>query len=390
MDRSMTFTDPDREIRSKLGIFIPDTLTVPIANVAYQIDSGDSFGLNYSNAITGLLLGFLGGIHVQGKGSSLVETDIGLAKHTEMLTSSEVDVKRDVRNAAYYSSNKTYGKINATTMTVIASMEAANFIYYYPLRVALKVGIPVSAAMAIAGTVPEAFMNGVLDLKESHNSSMDTRFKNWKLNDSVHVYEDFLYERPFVNLLLGDIHTLDTLSKMEPAAREGSALNRNCYYLGDRDSAECAVGLFSKSADLTSTQKVQKVSSLTPLRFKSESDWSKMGVKVDRWERVDGLTPDGELAKNSVPIRHVERYEVPAITVDDWIEKYSFVVDDLMPHRLRQIRLNFNYREEIAWECDVSKDYEANDNCIVYKRISGGEWKELRKEKHPVRKNGNM
>ncbi len=384
MDRSMTFTDPDRGIRSKLGIFIPDTLTVPIANVAYQIDSGDSFGLNYSNAITGLLLGFLGGIHVQGKGSSLVETDIGLAKHTEMLTSSEVDVKRDVRNAAYYSSNKTYGKINATTMTVIASMEAANFIYYYPLRVALKVGIPVSAAMAIAGTVPEAFMNGVLDLKESHNSSMDTRFKNWKLNDSVHVYEDFLYERPFVNLLLGDIHTLDTLSKMEPAAREGSALNRNCYYLGDRDSAECAVGLFSKSADLTSTQKVQKVSSLTPLRFKSESDWSKMGVKVDRWERVDGLTPDGELARKSVPVRHVERYEAPAITVDDWIEKYSFVVDDLMPHRLRQVRLNFNYREEIAWECDVLKDHEANDNCTVYKRSSGGEWNSLKTGLHSV------
>lgn len=74
MDRSMTFTDPDRGIRSKLSIFIPDALTVPIANVAYQIDSGDSFGLNYSNAITGLLLGFLGGINVQGKGSSLVET----------------------------------------------------------------------------------------------------------------------------------------------------------------------------------------------------------------------------------------------------------------------------------------------------------------------------
>ena len=83
----------------------------------------------------------------------------------------------------------------------------------------------------------------------------------------------------------------------------------------------------------------------------------------------------------------MERYEVPAIAVDDWIEKYSFVVDDLMPHRLRQIRINFN-QEEIAWECDVSKDYNAPDNCTVYKRTSGGEWTELRKEKHPVRKNG--
>ena len=98
--------------------------------------------------------------------------------------------------------------------------------------------------------------------------------------------------------------------------------------------------------------------------------------------------PDGRLAKKSVPVRHVERYEAPAITVDDWIEKYSFVVDDLMPHRLRQIRMNFNYQEEIVWECDVTKDYSASDNCTVYKRTSGGEWTELRKEKHPVRKDG--
>lgn len=47
-------------------------------------------------------------------------------------------------------------------------------------------------------------------------------------------------------------------------------------------------------------------------------------------------------------VRHVERYEVPAITVEDWIEKYSFVIDDLMPHRLRQIRINFNFQEEVA------------------------------------------
>ena len=81
---------------------------------------------------------------------------------------------------------------------------------------------------------------------------------------------------------------------------------------------------------------------------------------------------------------------LPAITVDNWIEKYSFVVDDLMPHRLRQIKMNFNYQEEIAWECDIKKDSDANDACTVYKRTSGSEWTELRKEKHPVKKNGQF
>jgi hypothetical protein len=75
----------------------------------------------------------------------------------------------------------------------------------------------------------------------------------------------------------------------------------------------------------------------TPLSFSSGTAWGKMGVKVDRWTRVDGLDANGDSASGAVPIRHVERYEVPAITVDNWIEKYSFVVDDLMPHRLRQI-----------------------------------------------------
>ena len=232
---------------------------------------------------------------------------------------------------------------------------------------------------------------GIADLSESHNLPIDKGFKNWMLNNSVHVYEDFLYERPFVNLALNDTATLNQLQGMSDSARGVSTLNRNCFYIGSKNGVNCAIGLFKSANDLNSTQKNQPLSGLTmPLRFKSESDWSKMGVKVDRWEKVDGLHPDGSLNEKGVPIRHVERYEVPAITADDRIEKYSFVVDDLMPHRLRQIRMNFNYQEEIAWECDITKDPDSNDACTVYKRTSGSEWTELRKEKHPVKKNGQF
>ena len=198
------------------------------------------------------------------------------------------------------------------------------------------------------------------------------------------IMEDFLYERPFVNLALNDTATLNQLQGMSNSARDVSTLNHNCYYIASGDTAKdavvkkatsCAVGLFKAANDLNSTQRNQPLSGLTtPLRFKSESNWSKMGVKVDRWEKVDGLHPDGSLNEKGVPIRHVERYEVPAITVENWIEKYSFVVDDLMPHRLRQIRMNFNYQEEIAWECDVSKGPDSNDACTVYMRSGGGNW----------------
>lgn len=200
--------------------------------------------------------------------------------------------------------------------------------------------------------------------------------------------EDFLYERPFVNLALNDTATLNQLQGMSSTAREKSTLNRNCYYIGSKNGVNCALGLFKSSNDLTSTHKNQSLSGLTtPLRFKSESDWSKMGVKVGRWERVPGLRSDGTPDDTIVPIRHVERYEVPAITVENWIEKYSFVVDDL-----------------------ISKNPEANDACTVYGRSGGGAWTNpivivdsvetdsgkierritIDKVPHPVKKNGQF
>lgn len=54
------------------------------------------------------------------------------------------------------------------------------------------------------------------------NLPIDKGFKDWMLNDSVPVYEDFLYERPFVNLALLDSATLEALSKMELPDREKS------------------------------------------------------------------------------------------------------------------------------------------------------------------------
>ena len=399
---SMTFTDPRLKWRSALSYLIPDALTAPVANLAEQASGGGSFTVNHVNATTGLALGVLGGISLRKHGTSLVETSNGLGKNTGLLTEGFVDVKRKTFDAAYHAGKEDLATWNTVLLGYEAAFVAASFIPYEPVKLAAKAALGGVTARMLAGAMIPAAYAGIKDLSESHQMPLYAKHVGkWYSDENAfsslgngpssytpYLLEDFLYERPFVNLLLGDIHTLDTLSKMDPSAREGSTLNRNCYYLGDRDSAECAAGLFSKAGDPGSSQKLLRVASLSPLRFKSESDWSKMGVKVDRWERVDGLTPDGKLARKSVPVRHVERYEVPAIAVDDWIERYSFVVDDLMPHRLRQIRLNFNYQEEIAWECDMSKSPDADDACAVYRRTSGGEWRKLRTERHPVRKNG--
>ena len=167
-------------------------------------------------------------------------------------------------------------------------------------------------------------------------------------------------------------------------------VDAKCYYEQNKNNPEalCEIGLYGEKGSLKKEHYTyfQKNS----LDLKSRANLSKMGMKVDRWERVDGLDSNGNITPKLVPIRHVERYNVPTITVDNWIEKYSFVVDDLMPHRLRQIKMSFNYQEEIAWECDIMKDPDENDVCEVYKRTSGGEWTKLRSEKHPVKKDGTF
>ena len=409
---SMTFTDPHLEWRNAMSYFIPEALTSPVANLVEQVSGGGSFTANHVNATTGLVLGVFGGINLQKQGSSLVETSNGLGENTNLFTEGFVDVKKEMFNAAYNSSKEDLTVWNAVLLGYESAFVLASFIPYEPVKFAAKAALgTVTAGMLVEMMIPTTYA-GIKDLAESHqmplyakhigewysDKNSFTSLGNGSSSYTPYLMEDFLYERPFVNLALNDTATLNQLQGMSDSARDVSTLNRNCFYLTPGDSAKdaaakkaanCAVGLFYKADDLTSA--IQKpVSALSELKFHSSSDWPKMGMKVDRWERVDGLKLDGSDNPGGVPIRHVERYEVPAITVDNWIEKYSFVVDDLMPHRLRQIRMNFNYQEEIAWECDIKKDSDANDACTVYKRTSGSEWTELRKEKHPVKKNGQF
>lgn len=395
-EHSMTFTDPKLGARNVLSFIVPDALTVPFANLYEQVSGGGDERVDYINSVTGFLMGMVSGANVQAHGSSLVETNNGLAYDTDIFTKYNVDLKRETFNAAAYAKDST----NSHTATILTDVGIALigvdvlFNIIAPEAAPLvKAGIGIASAASLATAVGFDVATGVSDLIDSHQmplykKNQETWHSNYSntispiasssANDTTInplIMEDFLYERPFVNLALNDTATLNKLQGMTDSACDASTLNRNCFYIGSKNGVNCALGLFKSSNDLTSTQKNQSLSGLTtPLRFKSESDWSKMGVKVDRWEKVDGLTPEGKDTSDYVPIRHVERYEVPAITVEDWIEKYSFVVDDLMPHRLRQIRMNFNFQEEIAWECDITKPDTSSNACTVYKRSGGGNW----------------
>ena len=419
---SMTFTDLEDDYPASVAIgwVFPNNYVSAIGNFFTHFDLET---IAFNNAYCGFLMGMVGNINVWDKGTSLVSVSSGMADSTVSLISPMVDVKRSDFFAAEYTKRQDdwVTPFLATMKITVVACEVfgiAAEIWGGPaVKTAGEIAIASSGLLTLGATGFYAFKDGIggfKDLGKSHQLPLKKEFQEtWfskeessysriKAGDtswSPYLMEDFLYERPFVNLALNDTATLNLLQGMSSTDREKSTLNRNCYYIGSKNGVNCALGLFKSSNDLTSTQKNQSLSGLTtPLRFKSESDWSKMGVKVDRWEKVDGLKPDGSDNPKGVPIRHVERYEVPAITVEDWIEKYSFVVDDLMPHRLRQIRMNFNFQEEIAWECDITKDPNTNDACTVYTRSGGGTWNAILdsvtgdtiKYAHPVKKNGQF
>ena len=374
---------------------IIDNGRLPLFNYAAQKAGTGDFSARYVNALTAHVMGYAG-IPMMTTGSSIIPAKSSEGKDVDVLNDENVDIKRVYYNAAPNASG-TLGDVAAVFDEVVNTIVAIDntLDYFFP---GVVDGIKIAMGFA-AGSVQEglsftaALGLGIADVSTSHNLPIDKGFKDWMLNDSVHLYEDFLYERPFVNLALNDIRTLNMLSPLSPDSIEKSPLNRNCYYIGSKSGKTCAIGLFSRKDTLNSFQQEQNLSALTPLLFKSESDWSKMGVKVDRWEMVDGLKPNGDLAEKSVPIRHVERYVVPDnIVAQDFIEKYSFVIDDLMPHRMRKIYMNFNFQQELAWECDIEKDPADNTACKVYKRKVGTPWpaEPQMTVRHPVLKNGRF
>lgn len=436
-ENSITYSDPYKETLDWVGLFVPESIVKGVMNFFSQMYESDEIfdTRTFTLASKAATLGLLASVSSRDQGTNLVSEWSGWGMGTDIFNSSLVDVKKARFNAAPNSDSQAWENVATATASVVwvcIGIDIALSLYQ-PARMVANIAALVGSAALLGNMLPPLISGELIsEVSDSHNLPIDNVYDNqntWyadysntispiassSVNDTAinpRIMEDFLYERPFVNLALNDTATLNKLQGMTDSARDASTLNRNCFYIGSRNGVNCAIGFFKSANDLNSTQKELPLSGLTtPLRFKSESDWSKMGMKVDRWEKVDGLTPEGKDTSDYVPIRHVERYEVPAIKVENWIEKYSFVVDDLMPHRLRQIRMNFNFQEEIAWECDITKDSDADDACTVYKRSGGGSWDNpviivdsadvngsrvetrrdtIDKVPHPVKKNGQF
>ena len=383
----LTFGSPYEYGQYYISFAVPDAIIAPIKNIIAQTSHTEIDNpAYYNNIVASAALGMLGGLPLTDQGTILIPHWSGAGENVKVFDTPDANVVKTLFDANEHTSQ---GGTQALSISLAAftALALANALDLfspgasYPVRTA----IALTAAYSLAVYAAPSTIAAIEDMMENHkNPSQDywhekQKFKKnsylkmggARVDVESYLLEDFLYEKPFVNLA---VHNANDWTESIDSTKMDS------------------LGLYGKNGSLA--VKPMEAIRNAPLRFRSSSDWSKMGVKVDRWERVDGLSPEGNLAPKSVPIRHVERYAVPSIAVDDWIEKYSFVVDDLMPHRLRQIRMNFNYQEEIAWECDISKDAQASDACVVYKRSGGGEWAvdssvgDSGRVRHPVQKNG--
>ena len=356
-ENALTFTDPGRGWYNSMDLVIPDGLTASLGNLFSQISSDAPAGIKFGNVFLSTLLGAVAGVSMQETGSSLIPTESGSADNTEVLLSPNVNVEKVGLNAAIHASESAGSNmlVDAIALT-IAGLTAIDVALSWNqiACVAAKIGAVTVAAGNMVPLIKEVVLPVAQDFVDSHKSPVMAKYQSqWFADANTYtkmkgetrnvaplLMEDFLYEKPFVNL--GFFVSDSTLRAVEPG----------CYYEADDANKQqlCEIGLYGADGKVVASNGKKNYSEFRKgdLKFKSESDWSQMGVKIDRWEKVDGLHPDGSENKKGVPIRHVERYEVPAIIVEDWIEKYSFVVDDLMPHRLRQIRMNFNFQEEIA------------------------------------------
>ena len=452
-DSSITFTDPYSDVTDIVGAFVPEMFITGFSNLFSQLTSDENEGFlnSFAMASKAGTLGILSHVSARAQGTNLVSKSSGWATGTKSLNDPMVDVKRFRFNAAPESDWEAWRGLATGTEIVVLSCVA--------IDVALSWFPAAAKAANFAAALGSSFMlynmatsllgeDLIKEVSDSHNlpiwaSTLDnlhkgtssySRIKAGDTSWAPYLMEDFLYERPFVNLALNDSRTMGLLA-------QDSSLNPNCYFESDslQNTPLCEVGLYGSRdsviidpvtmketpvynaavAKMDSAGNVVRDSSgkvvydsvyygtfeqrkysdfrNSPLKFKSESDWYKVGVKVDRWERVDGLKPNGDLAPKGVPIRHVERYSVPDIVVDGFIEKYSFVVDDLMPHRMRQIKMTFNSNEEVAWECNIKAAEDDPHACAVYKRLLGNSWGnpdttigDKGYVPHPIKKNGRF
>jgi len=344
----LTFGSNNEYAQNLVSLFVPDAIYTPFKNSVAQFSHTEISNPAYiNNIMASILLGIVGGFSLTDHGSSLIPHWSGAAEKVSALDNSNGNSKFYTFDANENMNNPTFIALGITTALVTMEIASKLGIFDKPLAEISRLTIAITAgAMVSAYMLPSAVAAG-MDMNIGHRKPVLKDYQmDWKGQKNFYSkilggqgsyepyrMEEFLYEKPFANIRVKSKYSNDW-----------------------EDQKEDSLGLYV--GDSFKPVYTDKLSS--PLAFKSSGDWETFGAKKVRWDNsAQGV------GGNKVPIRHVDRYPMPGFMVTDFIQKYEFEIDDLMPHRLRQIRLNFNFNEEIAWECDINKTETDATACVA-------------------------
>ncbi|MCF0215840.1 MAG: hypothetical protein HUK21_05155, partial [Fibrobacteraceae bacterium] len=277
----MTFSDPKRSLGNDLQLFVPKSISTPISNAWTNLSDGGTEKERVYNALASMSYGFLANITMEEQGTALIPSWSGKGKNTAIFNDSRTDVKKESYNGnvmlnSSFSDFQDYEGLdwllynteelfslgayieNAYIILVAAgatsmALEASLFWNQPALKMAKAAAFGTYAAILGGTGLGMVTVSGFGDLNFSHRLPVLEHFqKKWhgETNSytsvgksaglkkvSPYLMEDFLYEKPFVNL---GLFVSDSAKRV---------VDDGCYYESDKkDSVQlCEIGLYGGS-----------------------------------------------------------------------------------------------------------------------------------------------
>lgn len=243
----MTFTDPDLldyGWMEFIRYITPDIFTLPFANYGSQFFGTGDLSACTVNSFISAIMGFAG-MPMQDNGSSIVPAASSEGHNVNLLNDKDVDVVRKYFNAAPAATSEVAGAIGDLSFVLEVSTEAIVLVDAILMPKiasdALKLALGISTAAIVTSYLGSVFSTGFYDLAVSHSIPLKANYLddmlvskntfspigNGASSHTPYLMEDFLYEKPFVNLALSDSRTMGMLAQNPSLISKATACRKS-------------------------------------------------------------------------------------------------------------------------------------------------------------------
>ncbi len=214
----LTFGSSEEYLQKHFSVFVPSGLFAMFENSIAQISHTEIDNPAYwNNIVASASLGLLGGLTLTDQGSILIPHWSGAGENVDVFDDARTDVVKipfaSNENTMQSNAGMNVMGIVATAAAAIYACEALNVFSPAAVQVA-KTTVGIASGVAIASFILSSTIEAVEDMMENHkNPSQDywnerqkskknsySKIDGTRVNIESYLLEDFLYEKPFVNL----------------------------------------------------------------------------------------------------------------------------------------------------------------------------------------------